>query len=121
MLFLKPDVCTYCIGQAASMGAVLLAAGQKGKRYSLPNSRVMIHQPWGGAQGVASDISIQAKEILKMKEQLNKILAHHTGQPVEKIEKDTDRDYFMSADESKTYGIVDEVVSSVAAVKTLKK
>ncbi len=121
MQFLKCDVATYCIGQAASMGAVLLAAGTKGKRYVLPNSRVMIHQPWGGAQGVASDISIQAKEILKMKEQLNKILAHHTGQPVEKIEKDTDRDYFMSAEESRAYGIVDEVVASVRQVKPLDK
>ncbi|HTL71381.1 MAG TPA: ATP-dependent Clp endopeptidase proteolytic subunit ClpP [Candidatus Eisenbacteria bacterium] len=121
MQFLKPDVCTYCIGQAASMGAVLLAAGTKGKRYSLPNSRVMIHQPWGGVQGVAADISIQAKEILKMKEQLNKILAKHTGQTVEKIEKDTDRDYFMSAEEARAYGLVDEVVQNVRDVKTLKK
>ena len=119
--FLKPNVCTYCIGQAASMGAVLLAAGTKGKRYALPNSRVMIHQPWGGVQGVASDISIQAKEILKMKEQLNLILAKHTGQDVAKIEKDTDRDYFMSGEEARAYGLVDEVVSNVSAVKTLKK
>lgn len=121
MQFMKPDVCTYCIGQAASMGAVLLAAGAKGKRYVLPNSRVMIHQPWGGVQGVAADISIQAKEILKMKEQLNHILARHTGQTVEKIEKDTDRDYFMSAEESRAYGIVDEVVVNVREVKTMKK
>ncbi len=121
MQFLKPDVCTYCIGQCASMGAVLLAAGTKGKRFALPNSRVMIHQPWGGAQGVASDISIQAKEILKMKEQLNQILAKHTGQTVEKIEKDTDRDYFMSGEESRVYGLVDEVVTSFRDVKTLKK
>src|SRR3989338_8870539 len=92
--FLKPDVCTYCIGQAASMGAVLLAAGTKGKRYSLPNSRVMIHQPWGGVQGVAADISIQAKEILNLKERLNRIIAKHTGQDVARIEKDCDRDYF---------------------------
>lgn len=119
--FLKPDVCTYCVGQAASMGAVLLAAGTKGKRYALPNSRVMIHQPWGGVQGVATDISIQAKEILKMKEQLNRILSKHTGQDVAKIEKDTDRDYFMSAEEAKTYGLVDEVVQNVREVKTLKK
>ena len=115
--FLKCDVATYCIGQAASMGAVLLAAGTKGKRYSLPNSRVMIHQPWGGAQGVASDIQIQAREIQGMKEKLNRILAKHTGQDVSKIEKDTDRDYFMSADESKAYGLVDDVVASVRALK----
>ncbi len=118
--FLKPDVCTYCIGQAASMGAVLLAAGTKGKRYALPNSRVMIHQPWGGVQGVAADISIQAKEILKMKEQLNRILAKHTSQSVEKIEKDTDRDYFMSAEEAKVYGLVDEVVANVRAIPKIK-
>ncbi len=115
--FLKPDVCTYCIGQAASMGAVLLAAGKKGKRYALPNSRVMIHQPWGGVQGVAADISIQAKEILKLRANLNNILSKHTGQDVAKIEKDTDRDYFMSAEESRAYGIVDEVVEKVSALK----
>lgn len=112
MRFVKCDVATYCVGQAASMGAVLLTAGTKGKRFSLPHSRVMIHQPWGGAQGTASDIHIQATEILKMKDQLNRILAHHTGQPLEKIEKDTDRDYFMSAEESKNYGIVDEVITT---------
>jgi ATP-dependent Clp protease protease subunit len=121
MQFLKPDVCTYCLGQAASMGAVLLAAGAKGKRYALPNSRVMIHQPWGGAQGTASDIHIQAKEILHMKDQLNKILAYHTGQPVEKIERDTDRDNFMSAPDAKAYGLVDDVVQNIREVKTLKK
>ncbi len=121
MQFLKPDVCTYCIGQAASMGAVLLAAGTKGKRYSLPNSRVMIHQPWGGVQGVAADINIQAKEIQKLKEQLNRILAKHSGQEVAKIEKDTDRDYFMSAEEAKAYGLVDDVVANVREVKALKK
>lgn len=112
MQFVKCDVATYCLGQAASMGAFLLCAGTKGKRYALPNARVMIHQPWGGAQGTASDIHIQATEILKMKAQLNKIMAKHTGQPLEKIERDTDRDFFMSADESKAYGIVDEVVTS---------
>ena len=112
MKFVKCDVATYCVGQAASMGAVLLTAGTKGKRYSLPHSRVMIHQPWGGAQGTASDIHIQATEILKMKDQLNRILAHHTGQTLEKIEKDTDRDFFMSAEESKAYGIVDEVITT---------
>ena len=117
MQFLKPDVCTYCIGQAASMGAVLLAAGTKGKRYALPNSRVMIHQPWGGVQGTTSDINIQAKEIQHLKDRLNGILAKHTTQDKTKIEKDTDRDYFMSAEESKTYGIVDAVVENVRALK----
>ncbi len=121
MQFLKPDVSTYCIGQAASMGAVLLAAGAKGKRYSLPNSRVMIHQPWGGVQGVAADINIQAKEIQHLKERLNRILAKHSGQDVAKIEKDTDRDYFMSAEEAKAYGLVDEVVVNVRDVKPIKK
>jgi ATP-dependent Clp protease protease subunit len=115
--FLKCDVATYCIGQAASMGAVLLCAGTKGKRYSLPNSRVMIHQPWGGVQGVETDIRIQAKEILNLKEKLNRILAKHTGQDVAKIEKDTDRDYFMSAEEAKAYGLVDEVVQNIRAIK----
>ncbi len=110
MRFVKPDVCTYCIGQAASMGAVLLAAGTKGKRYALPNSRIMIHQPWGGVQGTAADISIQAKEILKLKEKLNEILSLHTGKPVEVIERDTDRDFFMSAQEAKDYGLVDHVI-----------
>jgi ATP-dependent Clp protease protease subunit len=112
MRFVKCDVATYCLGQAASMGSLLLAAGTKGKRYALPNARVMIHQPWGGTQGTASDIHIQAKEILKLKEQLNQILVHHTGQPIEKIEKDTDRDYFMSAEEAKNYGIVDQVITT---------
>ncbi len=112
MQFVKCDVATYCLGQAASMGAFLLASGTKGKRYALPNARVMIHQPWGGAQGTASDIHIQATEILKMKAQLNRLLAKHTGQTLEKIEKDTDRDYFMSGDEAKAYGIVDEVVTT---------
>lgn len=108
--FVKPDVCTYCLGQAASLGAVLLAAGTKGKRYVLPHARIMIHQPWGGARGTAADISIQAKEILTLREKINQILAKHTGQSIEKIEKDADRDYFMSADEAKKYGIVDEVI-----------
>ncbi|MDP2654853.1 MAG: ATP-dependent Clp endopeptidase proteolytic subunit ClpP [Candidatus Omnitrophota bacterium] len=110
MQFIKPSVSTYCIGQAASMGALLLAAGAKGKRYALPYSRIMIHQPWGGMQGTASDISIHAKEILRMKEDLTKILAKHTGNPVEKVEKDSDRDYFMSSYEAKDYGLVDEVL-----------
>ena len=110
--FLTCDVNTYCVGQAASMGAVLLAAGTKGKRYALPNARIMIHQPWGGVQGAATDISIQAKEILRLKDRLNEILAKHCGRPVEDISKDTDRDFFMSADEAKTYGLVDAVVQS---------
>jgi len=109
MQFVKCDVATYCVGQAASMGAILLAAGTKGKRSSLPNSRVMIHQPWGGVQGAAEDISRQATEILKMRDKINQILAHHTGQALDKIQKDTDRDYFMSAQEAKEYGLVDEV------------
>ena len=108
--FVKPDVATYCVGQATSMGAVLLSAGRKGKRYALPNARVMIHQPWGGVQGAAADISIHTKEILNIRDRLNQILARHTGQPVEKIAKDTDRDFFMSAEEAKKYGIVDEVI-----------
>jgi len=112
MQFMSCDVCTYCIGQAASMGAVLLAAGTKGKRYALPNARIMIHQPLGGAQGQASDISIQAKEILRTKKTLNEILARHTGQPFSQIEKDTDRDFFMSAEDAKTYGLIDEVVKT---------
>lgn len=117
MQFIKPDVATYCIGQAASMGAVLLTAGKKGKRYALPNARIMIHQPWGGAQGTASDISIQAQEILRMKDELNKILAKHSGQPLERVQKDTDRDYFMSAKESTDYGLVDGVIEQIAEVK----
>ncbi len=113
MQFLKCPVTTYCVGQAASMGAVLLAGGAKGKRYALPRSRIMIHQPWGGVEGTVSDINIQAKEISRLKEELNKILAHHTGQSMEAIAKDTDRDYFMSADEAMKYGLVDQVVDSV--------
>ena len=110
MRFVKPDVSTMCIGQAASMGAVLLAAGAKGKRYALPHSRVMIHQPSGGAQGQATDIEIQAKEILYMRERLNKVMADCTGQPVEKIARDVERDLFMSADGAKEYGIVDHIL-----------
>ena len=110
MQYIKPDVSTICIGQAASMGAVLLAAGTAGKRYALPNSRIMIHQPLGGAQGQASDIEIQAGEILRIKEKLNDMLAHHSGQPLKRVKKDTDRDFFMSALEAKEYGIIDEVV-----------
>jgi ATP-dependent Clp protease, protease subunit len=117
MQFIKPDVATYCIGQAASMGAVLLTAGAKGKRFALPNARIMIHQPWGGAQGTASDISIQAEEILRMKDELNKILSKHSGQPLDKIHKDTDRDFFMSAAESRDYGLVDGVIAHVEDTK----
>lgn len=115
--FVKPDVATYCVGQASSMGAVLLAAGAKGKRYCLPHARVMIHQPWGGVQGQAVDISIQAQEILRIKDRINDILAKHTGQPLEKIQKDTDRDFFMPAEEAKKYGIVDEVIVSTKKKK----
>jgi len=110
MQYIKPDVVTVCIGQAASMGALLLAAGADGKRYSLPHSRIMIHQPLGGAQGQASDIQIQANEILRMKDSLNEILASHTGQSLEKVAVDTDRDFFMSGEEAKAYGLVDHVV-----------
>jgi len=110
--FLTCDVNTYCIGQAASMGAVLLAAGTKGKRYALPNARIMIHQPWGGVQGQATDISIQAQEILRLKDRINEILAKHCGKTFETVGKDTDRDRFMSADDAKAYGLVDEVVKS---------
>ena len=117
MQFIKCDVATYCVGQAASMGAVLLAAGTKGKRFVLPNSRVMIHQPWGGVQGAAADISIQAKEILTLRDKINNILAYHTSQSLEKIQKDTDRDYFMSAQEAKDYGIIDEVVLNNKKIK----
>lgn len=115
MQYIKPDVSTICIGQAASMGAVLLAAGAKGKRYALPNSRIMIHQPLGGAQGQASDIEIQAQEILRMKDMLNGILEFHTGQPLKRIKRDTDRDFFMSSKEAKEYGLIDEVVQRKAA------
>lgn len=115
--FVKPDVNTYCVGQASSMGAVLLAAGTPGKRYALPHARIMIHQPWGGVQGQATDISIQAQEILRLRARIEEILAKHTKQPLEKIKKDTDRDYFMSADEAKSYGIVDEVITNIAKKK----
>ncbi len=115
--FVPCDVATYCIGQAASMGAVLLAAGTKGKRHALPNSRVMIHQPWGGTVGTAVDISIQAKEIKRNKQSLNEILAKHTGRPLERIEKDTDRDFFMTPHQAKEYGLVDEVIESLRDTK----
>jgi ATP-dependent Clp protease protease subunit len=110
MQYLTCDIATYCVGQAASMGAVLLAAGRKGKRFALPNARIMIHQPWGGAEGKATDISIAAKEILRLKDRLNEILSFHTGKPFETLASDTDRDFFMSADEAKKYGLVDEVL-----------
>lgn len=110
MQFLKCDVATYCMGQAASMGAILLTAGAKGKRFALPNARIMIHQPWGGAQGQATDISIQAKEILRLRDRLNDILAFHTGKSLDIIVKDSDRDFFMSAEEACTYGLVDSVL-----------
>ena len=113
MQFVQCDVATYCIGQAASMGAVLLAAGTKGKRFALPNSRIMIHQPWGGARGTASDISIQAEEILRLKKTLNEILERHTGRPLDKLEAETDRDFFLSAAEAKEYGLVDEVIDTL--------
>ena len=112
MQYIKPDITTVCIGQAASMGAVLLAAGTKGKRYSLPNSRILIHQPMGGFQGQASDIEIQAKEILRMKDRLNQILVAHTGKKFESIQKDTDRDFFMSGEEAKKYGLIDHVIAN---------
>ena len=111
MQILSCDVKTYCLGQCASMGAVLLAAGAAGKRYALPNSRIMIHQPWGGAEGTAADISIQAKEILRLKAMLNGILSSHSGQPLKKIEKDTERDFFMSAEEAVEYRLVDSVIN----------
>jgi len=111
MQFIECDIATYCVGQAASMGAILLTAGTKGKRYALPNARIMIHQPWGGAEGKASDIQIAAEEILRLKSRLNEILAFHSGRAVKAITKDTERDYFMSASEACTYGLVDEVLS----------
>jgi len=111
MQFVKCPVATYCVGQAASMGALLLAAGTKGKRFALPNSRIMIHQPWGGVQGTAEDISRQTNEILRLREKVNEILSLHTKKPIEKIREDTDRDYFMGAEEAKAYGIVDEVIA----------
>jgi len=114
MNFIKPHVSTLCIGLAASMGAFLLAAGEKGKRFSLPNSKIMIHQPLGGAQGQATEIEIHAREILKTREQLNQILAERTGQPLEKIQRDTERDYFLSAPEAKDYGLIDRVIDKRA-------
>ncbi len=111
MQYVRPDVATICMGQASSMGAFLLAAGAAGKRSALPHARIMIHQPWGGAQGQASDIEIQTREILTLREHLNELLAKHTGQPIKKIEKDTDRNFFMSSDKAKEYGIVDQILT----------
>lgn len=116
---IKPKVSTFCLGMAASMAAVLLAAGEKGKRFSLPHSRVMIHQPLGGAQGQATDIDIQAKEILRLRDELNEILTKHTGQSMEKIQQDTDRDYYMRATEAKDYGIIDMIVEKRSDIKTV--
>ncbi|MFN4245574.1 MAG: ATP-dependent Clp endopeptidase proteolytic subunit ClpP [Brevinematia bacterium] len=110
MQYIRPDVVTICLGQAASMAAILLSAGTKGKRFALPHSRIMIHQPLGGAQGQATDIEIQAKEILRMRDILNEILAKHTGQPIERVRKDTDRDFYMAPEEAKEYGIIDEIL-----------
>ncbi len=121
MQYIKPDVATICIGMAASMAAVILAGGAKGKRTALPNSRIMIHQPWGGVQGTAADIRIQAEEILRMKRKINEILAKHTGKPIEQIEKDTDRDYYMSAEEAKEYGIIDQILVKREVPSTKKR
>jgi ATP-dependent Clp protease protease subunit len=121
MNYIKSPVSTICIGQAASMGALLLCAGTKGKRFSLPNARIMIHQPIGGFQGQATDIEIHAREILKLKDTLNRIMAHHTGQPMEKIRTDTDRDFFMSGEDAKVYGLVDEVISKKSPRGPLKE
>lgn len=115
MQYIRPKVSTICVGQAASMGAVLLAAGEKGKRFALPHSRIMIHQPLGGAQGQATDIEIQAREILRIKEMLNDILVRHTGADLEKIQRDTDRDFFMTGEQARAYGIIDEVIQSRSA------
>jgi ATP-dependent Clp protease, protease subunit len=118
MQYVKNDINVVCLGQAASAAAAILCAGANGKRYALPHSRIMLHQPWGGVGGQAADIEIQAKEILRMRQLLNEVIAHHTGQPIERIEKDTDRDFFLSADDAKEYGIIDEVIvnRSLAAV-----
>jgi len=121
MQYIKPDIATVCIGQAASMGALLLTAGTKGKRYSLPNSRILIHQPMGGFQGQASDIEIQAKEILRMKETLNQILVRHTGKDLTQIQNDTDRDFFMSGIEAKEYGIIDHVIENRDDLNKIEK
>ncbi|MBM4166276.1 MAG: ATP-dependent Clp endopeptidase proteolytic subunit ClpP [Ignavibacteria bacterium] len=120
MQYIRAEVSTICIGMAASMAAVLLAGGAKGKRMALPNSRIMIHQPWGGVQGTASDISIQAEEILRMKKRINEILVHHSGKPLEQIEKDTDRDFYMSSQDAKEYGLVDNILVKKELIKKPK-
>ncbi len=119
MLYVKPAISTICMGQAASMGALLLAAGTKGKRFALPHARILIHQPLGGVQGQATDIDIQAREILRMREELNRILVHHTGQSMDKIQRDTDRDFFMTAEQAKDYQIVDEMITSRPIMRPL--
>jgi ATP-dependent Clp protease protease subunit len=121
MQYIKPDITTVCIGQAASMAAVLLAAGTKGKRYSLPNSRILVHQPMGGTQGQASDIAIQAKEILRMKDTLNQILAFHTGRDIQQIQEDSDRDFFMTSKEARDYGLIDHVITDREDLDKLEK
>jgi ATP-dependent Clp protease protease subunit len=118
MQYVRPEISTICVGQAASMGALLLAGGAKGKRFALPNSRILIHQPLGGAQGQATDIDIQAKEILRLREELNRILAKHTGQTIEKLNKDTDRDFFMTSEEAKDYGIIDKIIEKRPVIAT---
>ena len=120
MQYIRPDVSTFCVGQAASMGAVLLAAGAPGKRSALPNSRVMLHQPWGGARGQAADIDIQAREILKLRDRLNELLAHHTGKPMDQIAHDSERDYYLSGEEARAYGVVDQVVAHRPAVAAVR-
>lgn len=117
MQFIKPDVNTYCVGQASSMGALLLSAGASGKRFALPHARIMIHQPWGGVQGAAADISIQAQEILRLRGRIEDLLAKHTGQTLDRVKQDSDRDFFMSAEEAKNYGIVDEVIENIKKKK----
>lgn len=121
MKYVSPDIATICMGQASSMGALLLAAGAKGKRLALPHARIMIHQPWGGAQGQATDIEIQTREILTLREKLNHILSEHTGQPLEKIKKDTDRNFFMSSEEAKAYGIIDDILMRKTKSKRKKE
>ncbi len=121
MQYIRPNVCTICIGQASSMGALLLTAGAKGKRFALPNSRIMIHQPMGGFQGQATDVEIHAREILKMREKLNEILAKHTEQSIDRIQQDTERDHFMSGEQAKAYGLIDEVIERTVVAKTKAK
>jgi ATP-dependent Clp protease protease subunit len=121
MQFVQPHVATYCLGQAASMAALLMAAGTKGKRFALPHSRIMIHQPWGGAEGTAADISIQAEEILKLKKSLNRLFAEHTGRTEEQVAEDSDRDYYLAGEEAKEYGLVDEVITTLKEVPEPEK